>query len=100
MKNKVKNYIVSCAGWEIEVDDIDPKSAAISALFSQLGKKGKDLLLSTVVMVNRKDYHLNDYIVNAHFFPTSKILRSLGLEDLANKFKFISKSINESKNFK
>ena len=94
MKNKVKNYIVSSADWEVEVDDVDPKSAATSAMFYQLGKKGNDLLLSTIVMVNRRDYHMNNCTIKAQFFPTSRILRVLGLEELANKLKFISQAIN------
>ena len=95
-KKELKNYIVSSADWELEVDECDPLSAASTATFFKFGEKGKSLLLSTVIMVNTKQGHINNSVAHADFFATSKILKSIGLEELGKAFKLITKSINES----
>jgi hypothetical protein len=97
MKEKIKNYIVSSADWELEVDDISEESAAISAVIFAFNKFGKRLLMSTVIMVNRKERHLNDEIIFAEFFATHKILKDIGLKSMSENFKELSNNINENK---
>jgi hypothetical protein len=97
MKEKIKKYIVSSADWELEIDDLDEKSAAISAVIFALNKFGKDLLMSTVIMVNNKENHLNEEIVFAEFFASHKIFKEIGLDSLSKHFLEISQKINENK---
>jgi hypothetical protein len=82
MKKIVKNFRVSSADWEVEVDDINEKSAAVSALILLLNKLGGNLLLSTTIMVNESYHNIND-VMNANFFSTSSILRKIGHLELS-----------------
>ena len=97
MKNRVKNYIVSSANWEYE---ILPESAAVAATILAFGKYKKNLCMSTTIMVNRKEDHLNEEIINAEFFSTSKILNKMGMKRLAKSFSEYTQSINEIKYIK
>tara|TARA_B100002019_G_C21247993_1_gene589438 strand:+ start:1662 stop:1964 length:303 start_codon:yes stop_codon:yes gene_type:complete len=100
MKNRVKNYIVSSANWEYEIDDILPESAAVAATILAFGQYQKNLCMSTIIMVNRKEDHLNKEIINAEFFSTSKILNKIGMTKLAKSFSEYTQSINEIKYIK
>ena len=97
MNQKVKSYIVSSADWEFEVDELDDESAVNTATFLAFGKSGNKLMLSTVIMVNSKDDHLNDNISQANFFPTYKILKNIGLDKLSRSFQELTLSLNEFK---
>ena len=95
MNKKLKNYVVSSAGWEIEVDEFDEESAATSALIIALKRYHKNLEMSTIIMINQKQDHTNNILVRAQFIPTHKIFKKLGLEDLSRHFsEFLS--LNES----
>ena len=97
MKEKVKSYIVSSANWEFEIDDINFKSAAISAAILAFSKFGKNLLMSTVVMVSSKEDNLNNELEDTEFFPTSKILREIGQYKMSEGFIEYNKIVNEIK---
>ena len=97
MRNKLKNYTVSSADWEIDVDELDHKSAAISAMIFAFNKFGKNLLLSTTIMVNTKDDFINNEIIESEFFATHKILNELGLNQMAKTLLQITKQQNEAK---
>jgi hypothetical protein len=86
MNKEVKNYIVSSANWEFEVDDINPSSAVLSGVLIAFRKFGDRLLLSTTIMVNSKQDFLNQEIINASFFPTHKILKQIGLNQISKGF--------------
>ena len=86
MNKEVKNYIVSSANWEFEVDDINPSSAVLSGVLIAFRKFGDRLLLSTTIMVNSKQDFLNQEIINARFFPTYKILKQIGLNQISKGF--------------
>lgn len=98
MKEKIESYIVSSANWEFEIDELDPRSAARSGLFFAFGKFNKDLLLSTVIMVNGKSNHINGCIQGADFYASHDILNDLGLESTSKDFLEFTKTINEFKN--
>jgi hypothetical protein len=100
IKNKLKSYIVSSADWEYEVDEIDPESAAVSAVILAFKDQSHNTCLSTVIMVNKKECYINEEIIKANFFPVSKILKKLGMDFLANQFNEYNSSINEIKNLK
>jgi len=97
MNQKIKNYIVSSAGWEIEIDDIDPSSAAVSGLLFAFKKFGKKLLVSTVIMVNLEEGHKENDLTHASFFPTYKVMSDLGMDFLSKEFLELTNSINETK---
>jgi len=98
MKEKIESYIVSSANWEFEIDDLDSRSAAQSGLFFAFGKFNKDLLLSTVIMVNDKSNHINGCIQSADFYASYDILNDLGLDSISKDFLEFTKTINEVKN--
>lgn len=100
MNKKIKSYIVSSANWEIEVDEIHSSSAALSALIFAFKRYNKKLLLSTTIMVNEKNNHLNNNISDADFFATHKVLSDLGFDSMAESLLQITKRINETKNIK
>jgi len=83
MNNKIKSYVVSSANWEIEVDSESPMSAAISAMLIAFRNFKKNLMVSTVVMVNTKNGHLNNDLQNSDFFATFNILDKIGEHDLS-----------------
>lgn len=86
MKIKQKYFIVSCSGWQIGVRSTDSESAAVLGLSEALKKFGKKLLLSTTIMV--KD--ITDFKINFHC--CHEILKKIGLNDLAEGIRIISKS--------
>lgn len=98
MKKEIKDYIVSSADWEFEIDDFDSYSAARSALVFAFNKFGEDLLLSTTIMVNSKFGYLNDRIDDLDFFATHEILKDLGLTNLSKNFLELTNNIYELKN--
>ena len=100
MKRKIKNYVVSCANWEFDVDDFDPKSAAISSMILAFKSFGENLLISTTIMVTNKDDFSNGIMHNSDFFLCSSILKELGFEDLSISLNQYTESLNEFKNIK
>ena len=95
MNKEIKNYVVSSADWEFEVDDPNPSSAVLSGILMAFSKFGDRLLLSTTIVVNLKEDFLNNEIVNASFFPTHKILKELGLNEISKGFlKFTNEITN------
>ena len=98
MKKEIKDYIVSSADWEFEIDDVNPHTAARSGLIFAFGRFGKDLLLSTTIMVNTKSGYINDNIENACFYSTHSLLMDLGLYKLSKGFLEFTKNIYELKN--
>jgi len=100
MKNKeLKNYVVSTGGWDIDVDEMDHKSAAISALLYSLNKFEDKLLISPTIMVNSKQCFSNNSLDDAEFFGTHTILKEIGMGSIAIKLEILSNNINEIKHF-
>lgn len=97
MKEIVKTYIVSSANWDIEVDHVDKKSAALSALLMAFGKFGNSLLMSTTVMVNEKKFFLKKDLQNSDFFATFNLLNEIGLTKMSKSFKDFTELLNEIK---
>lgn len=93
----IKNYVVSSAGWNIDIDDIDTESAAKSAIIFMLLKNNKNTELSTTIMVNSKNGDSNDDITDADFFASHHILRELGLDKLSDNFLIFTEILNENK---
>jgi len=89
MKNKIKQYVVSSADWELVIDGDNPKSAAISAIIMAFKKFGKKLLMSTTIMVRSQKDHILDIVIDADFFATHSIFEELGMHDLAKGFKIL-----------
>lgn len=96
MNNKIKKYIVSSADWSFEVDDFNAKDAAVSGLLFAYRKFRKDLLLSTVLMVNEKKFHKKNEVYFADFFPSYKILNEIGMHKEAKNFLEFVNSKHES----
>lgn len=100
-KGKVKNYIVSSSGWEIEVDQITAKRAAVDAILFMYNKYKDKLLVSTTIMVTPSEEHVNDLMISTEFFATHSIFNELGMHRLAfnlikyneisNEIKYIKK---------
>lgn len=86
MKNSIQHFRVSSADWEFFVDSETTKDAAMSALIMAFSKYGKDLLLSTTIMVKK----IKKSKKRVSFVGTHDILLSLGLVDLAKAFSRIS----------
>ena len=97
MKNELVNYIVSSADWELEIDDLDEHSAAVSALVFAFNKFGDRLLLSTVIMVNPKPDHDLGIIQNSEFYASSEILKEVGLPQLSKSFVEFTRNVYETK---
>lgn len=97
MNKEIKNYVVSSADWEIEVDDQSPSSAVMSGILMAFNKFGNKLLLSTTIVVNPKKDFLNNEIVNASFFPSHLILKELGLNKISNGFLQFTNEITSTK---
>jgi len=98
MKNKkLKSYVVSSADWDIEVDANDPKSAALSGLMYQFHKFRTNLLVSTTIMVNEKNYFINKNIMESDFFATHKIFKEIGMDVIASNFLEFTELQNEIK---
>lgn len=91
MNNKLKSYIVSSGGWEIEVDHLGPKRAVLSAVLMAFSKFQKKLTMSTVIMVNEKRFAEKDIIDKAEFVLTHEIMSQLGLTSISEEFKKITK---------
>lgn len=89
MKEVVKNYVVSSAGWEVSIDDLHPYSAALSGVLHSLNKFGKNMLISTTVMVQKEKDFLSDNITDADFYASHRIFDDLGFKDLSKYFKQI-----------
>ena len=96
MKNQTNKFFVSSANWELEVDHTGHEGAAISAVIMAFNKFGKKLLMSTVIMVHRKEDKILNNINKAEFFATHNILKSLGLSSLSRSFKKYIEFQNES----
>jgi len=98
MKNKeLNNYVVSTGGWDIDVDEMNHKSAAISALLYSLNKFEDNLLISPTIMVNSKKCFSNNSLEDAEFFGTHTILREIGMNDMAIELELLGNNINEIK---
>jgi hypothetical protein len=91
MNTNIKNYIVSSADWEFEVDDTNPKRAVMSALLLAFNKFKNKLKVSTVIMVNDKYFNDLDLVEEAEFYPTYEILNSIGLNQLSKQFEIFTK---------
>jgi hypothetical protein len=98
MKNKeLNNYVVSTGGWDIDVDEMDHKSAAISALLYSLNKFEDKLLISPTIMVNSKKCFSNNSLDDAEFFGTHTILKEIGMHGVAIELEILNSNINEFK---
>jgi hypothetical protein len=91
MKSNIKLFKVSSADWEVEVDGISEKCAAVCALISAFNKYGNNLLMSTTIMVS----DLENNLENTSFFGTHEIFYELGMNKIADCFLNVS---NLSKN--
>lgn len=100
MKQVVKEYIVSSADWEFEIDERNPKSAAISASLFAFKKFKDKLLMSTVIMVVEKDKSNKSILDRTDFFATHEILGDIGLESMSNNFLEFTNYLHESKSIK
>lgn len=99
-ENQVKSFIVSSADWEIEVDDMNAQSAAISAVIFNYSKYKYDFMMSTTIMVNTKDGDINNHLDDAEFFASDFIFSMIGLNKISNEFKKFIETSNEIKHFK
>ena len=90
MNNKIKSYIVSSGGWEIEVDHSGSKGAVVSAVLMAFSKFQRKLTMSTVIMVNEKRFAEKDMFEKAEFILTHEIMNQLGFTDISNEFKKIT----------
>lgn len=90
MNKKIKSYIVSSGGWEIEVDHLGPRGAVISAVLMAFSKFQKKLTMSTVIMVNEKRFAEKDMVDKAEFILTHEIMNQLGFVDISEQFKKIT----------
>jgi len=96
MKSNIKLFKVSSANWEIEIDELSEKCAAICAVISAFSKYGDNLLMSTTIMVS----DLEDSLENTSFFGTHEIFYELGMNRIADCFLNVSNfSKNEIKSF-
>lgn len=100
MKEKIKNYVVSSANWDILVDAESARSAAISATIFAFQKYGDKLLMSTIIMVNEEEYFHKKSFNDINFFASHEILRDVGLDDLSFNFLELTKNIHETKSIK
>lgn len=96
MNNEVKEYIVSSADWSFEIDDVNPRDAAISGILFAMKAYSKNLLMSTVIMVNEKKFHTKNKVYFADFFSTYEILKDIGMPKEANEFLNFYKQKNEA----
>lgn len=87
MKESVNNYIVSSAGWEVLIDDISPYSAALSGVLHSLSRFGKNMVISTTVMVQTESDFKEENITNAEFYASHNIFADLGLKDISECFR-------------
>ena len=94
MKEKIHQYIVSSAGWQIKVDHTSPEQAVKSGLLMAFEKYKKDLYVSTVIMVNEELYHNQDCVSNAFFFNTAETMEKIGLKKLSLQLKQFIKLCN------
>jgi hypothetical protein len=99
MKEIINNYIVSSAGWEINIDAENSRSAAISATILAFKIYNKSLLMSTIVMVNSESAGA-DSLDDVEFFATYEILGDLGLDKMSRDFLELTNSINEIKSIR
>ena len=91
-KSQIKNFKVSCSGWEIDVDSDSFESAALSGLIIAFKKFNSNLLLSTTIMVSDVKFSTKNLIDSSEFFSTEKMLRKLGLNYLSEGLSIISKA--------
>jgi hypothetical protein len=96
MNQITQKFFVSSADWEIVVDHTNHKKAVLSAMIMAFKKFGKNLLVSTVIMVRDEESMLLDDVTKAEFFATHKIFKSLGLKKLSQNFKEYTKLKDES----
>jgi hypothetical protein len=99
-KEKVKNYIVSSSGWEIEIDQLTARKAALDALIFMYNKYREKLLISTTIMVTPSEEHVNDLMTSTEFFATYSIFNELGMHRLAFNLIKYNKISNEIKYIK
>ena len=88
MKNEIRYFKVSSADWDFLIDSPSRKDAALSALLMAFCKYGKDILLSTTIMIKEIKKSTKDN--NTSFVGTHEVLREIGLKDLSNTFMKIS----------
>jgi len=94
MSENVRNYTVISANWEVEVDSISYRNAAIDASLFAFAKFKNDLLMSTTIMVYESN-RIGD-LQSAEFFATYYILKELGLNSKSKAFYELTNAINES----
>jgi hypothetical protein len=99
-KEKVKNYVVSSSGWEIEIDQLTARKAALDALIFMYNKYREKLLISTTIMVTPSEEHVNDLMTSTEFFATHSIFNELGMHRLAFNLIKYNKISNEIKYIK
>ena len=100
MEKVVKEYIVSSADWEFTVDEINSRSAAISASLFAFKKYKDKLLMSTVIMVSRKNKRNEPILDRTDFFATHEILKDIGLNSMSTNFLQFTNYLHESKSIK
>ena len=100
MKEIIRNYVVSSANWDIPVDAENARSAAISATIFAFQRYNKDLLMSTIIMVNEEKDFIEKSFNDTDFFASHDILNEIGLDDLSFNFLELTKNINEFKSIK
>lgn len=94
MNEDVKNYTVLSANWEIEVDSISHKNAAIDACIFVFGRFKNKLLMSTTIMVYESGRKGD--LQSSEFFATYDIFNEIGLESKSKAFYELTNKINES----
>lgn len=100
MNNEVKEYIVSSADWSFQIDDVNPRDAAIAGTLFAMKSYSKNLLMSTVIMVNERKFHNKDQVCFADFFSTYEMLKDIGMPKEANEFLNFYKQKNETEYIK
>lgn len=86
MNNEVKNYTVVSADWELNIDSVSHRCAAIEACIFAFGKFKEKLLMSTTIMVNESILYEKNDLQNVEFFATYDILNELGLKNKSRAF--------------
>ena len=94
MNEDLKNYTVISANWEIEVDSISHRHAAIDACIFAFGKFKNKLLMSTTIMVYETDQKKD--LESYDFFATYDIFNEIGLKSKSEAFYELTNTLNES----
>jgi len=84
-------FLIKCSDWSVILSAEDEVEACTAALIKMLGKRGKQLKLSSVIISNELKHDImdEDYDELVSYHSVSRMLANAGMHELSSNMKSI-----------